>query len=115
MVALQAFQKSRADCFREIINFLSKVVSTLPPRSKTVLPDLFSSIRRGDLEIVMMMKDLGCNLECTDLDGRNALHIATLHGQIETVGWLRTIPPIFSFLSLQKDLLGFSPLDVRQQ
>lgn len=92
----------------EMINYLGEAGGRI---TDVALPvELMSFVFQGNLELLQLAHQFGGSMTTTDFGGRNILHIAVLHRQMDIIRWV-TSDPSLAVLITQPDKLNRSPLD----
>jgi hypothetical protein len=50
--------------------------------------ELLNFAHVGNVDIIRMIYECDGSLDCADRSGKNVLHIAVLHGQVEVIRWV---------------------------
>ncbi len=110
MVAVQSFHRRLISLpvAIEMITFLGEGGGRL-----TDIPfplELMSFVADGHCEIIQLIHRLGGSLTCCDCGGRNILHMAVLHHQLDIIRWIVSDSSLTCLLSM-KDRLNRTPID----
>lgn len=90
----------------QIIKLLLKCGAHVIASTRSLGEKICSAAARGSIKRLESYRLAGVDLSLKDASGRSVLHVAALHGSVETVDYL-----LSHQIEIGKDFLGFTALD----